>query len=97
MANIIIIDNISELNYSIDKSIIDDWVKAHTLDLSLDNIVLIVMYILTFFAGFIGNGFLVFIILCRRRFRSMTNFFLCNLAVSDLAGKATYMLVIPCL
>lgn len=47
---------------------------------------LVVLYVPTFLSGLIGNGLLCLIILSRRRFRNITNLFLCNLTIADLAG-----------
>ncbi|XP_060596397.1 QRFP-like peptide receptor isoform X1 [Ruditapes philippinarum] len=46
---------------------------------------LVILYVPTFLAGFVGNSLLAIVILARRRFRNVTNFLLCNLAMADLS------------
>jgi hypothetical protein len=48
---------------------------------------LVILYVPTFLAGFVGNSLLAIVILARRRFRNVTNFLLCNLAMADLSGN----------
>ena len=55
---------------------------------------LVILYVPTFLAGMIGNSLLAIVILARRRFRNVTNFLLCNLAISDLSGKKSLILIL---
>ena len=56
-------------------------------DMTPVTIVLIVLYIASFIIGLLGNLFLIIIVGKTAQLRNATNFFLCNMAVSDLSGK----------
>lgn len=68
-----------------------NMVQDHILDTQgfpdRGSILLVVLYVPAFCAGFIGNGLLAYIVTTHRRLRNSTNLFLCNLAVADLCGR----------
>lgn len=51
------------------------------------NIILISIYVPVFLLAFLGNMLVIVVILSNRSMRSVTNYFLLNLAVADLLGK----------
>ncbi len=49
--------------------------------------VLVVAYSVVFILAVVGNIMVLVVILCNKAMRSVTNYFLVNLAVSDLMGE----------
>jgi hypothetical protein len=60
----------------------DLWQHKRTI-----NVVLILLYLIVFVAGVVGNVAALAAFACNRRLRSQNSFFLVNLLVSDLLGK----------
>ncbi|KFD63035.1 hypothetical protein M514_11726 [Trichuris suis] len=58
-------------------------------------ILFILLYTFVFLMAFCGNLLVVYIILMRRRLQNVTNFFICNLAVSDLFVSLTSLWLTP--
>ncbi|KAL4216733.1 hypothetical protein ACF0H5_024456 [Mactra antiquata] len=54
------------------------------LDLGTLNIVLIILYGLIFITGLFGNTFVIFVIVKFKSMRTLTNYFLVNLAIGDI-------------
>ena len=52
------------------------------------SIALICLYVPIFFCAFIGNFLVLLVVLPSKHMRSVTNYFLVNLAVADLLGKS---------
>ena len=50
-------------------------------------IILTVLYTLLFILALVGNLVVIAVIMCNQSMRSVTNYFLFNLAVADLLGK----------
>ena len=80
-------NNINDTNGTLNRTAVKDLLHDHLFALSFDHIGLVIIYVLMFLIGLLGNGFLSVTLFCRRRFRNITNFFLCNLAIADLAGR----------
>ena len=51
-------------------------------------IVLICIYVPIFLTAFIGNILVLVVVACNKHMRSVTNYFLVNLAVADLLGES---------
>ena len=81
------IDTAMQFNISLNKSILKGLLNDHFTNSSDDYLVFVILYIPAFIVGLFGNGLLALIVICKRRCRSMTNYFLCNLAFADLAGE----------
>ena len=83
-------------NLTLNETILRALLEDNFLHQSLQNesiaLGLVILYAPTFLAGMIGNGLLAIVILARRRFRNVTNFLLCNLAMADLSGKNLFIL-----
>ncbi|KRY42088.1 Neuropeptide Y receptor [Trichinella spiralis] len=58
-------------------------------------VVLVSLYVLVFVTALIGNLMVVGIIVFNRRLQSVTNFFICNLAVSDIFVTLTSLWLTP--
>lgn len=54
---------------------------------SPQTIVLICIYVPVFLVALAGNVLVLLVVLMNRKMRSVTNYFLVNLAVADLLGK----------
>jgi len=80
-------ENITSFNISLNFSFWEGILNDHFASPPSDYLVFVILYIPAFIVGLVGNGLLALIVICKRRFRSMTNYFLCNLAFADLAGK----------
>ena len=75
------------LNETVVKDILNDHVFKTSTVLDPMSVCLVVLYIPVFIVGILGNGVLTVLITCRSQLRNITNIFLCNLAIADLAGK----------
>ena len=80
------------LNETQVKDIFDDHVSKSSTVFDILSICLIVVYIPVFLIGLFGNGLLAVLIVFRKQLRNMTNVFLCNLAIADLAGRFQFFL-----
>ena len=74
------------LNETLLRALLEDHFLNHKDENESVALGLVILYVPTFLAGIIGNGLLAVVILARRRFRNVTNFLLCNLAVADISG-----------
>jgi len=75
------------LNDTIMRLIIHHHMRKGHLNTDGFTIGLVTLYVPIFLLGFFGNGILFVIICSKHQLRSITNLFLCNLAVADLTGN----------
>lgn len=85
------------LNQSLNKSVLwdiinDQFLSSNEINESV-SIALVVLYVPVFLIGILGNGSLTVIVLSRKQLRNVTNLFICNLAVADLAGEMVKVIV----
>lgn len=52
-------------------------------DVGVKDIVLSIIYIIICICGFIGNGLVIYVILCYAKMKTVTNMYILNLAISD--------------
>lgn len=82
-------NNVNNSNGTLNNTMLRAMLENHFLgknkSASTVAIGLVILYVPVFLAGIIGNGLLTLVIIARRRFRNITNLFLCNLAVADLS------------
>ena len=83
----------SNLNETLNITILREMFQNHLLDAPIGNdvIALAAIYIPIFLLGILGNGIILFIIGSRPQLRNITNLFLWNLALTDIAGKSGAM------
>ena len=67
--------------------ILDEFHAALFLHREGRSIALICLYVPVFLLAFVGNVLVLLVVLPNRRMRSITNYFIVNMAVSDLLGK----------
>ena len=58
----------------------------------LHSVVLFLLYAPVFIIGLLGNACVIAVVLFSSRFRNMTNLYLCNMAVSDFAGRNRFFI-----
>ena len=84
-------NNFTQLNLtgSLNISTLRDILQSHFFNTKIDDktIVFVAIYVPIFLLGILGNGAVLFIIGRNRYLRNITNLFLWNLALTDIAGK----------
>ena len=81
-------NNLTQYNLTLNISTLRHILQDHFFDTRIDNktIILLTIYIPIFLLGILGNGAVLFIVCNRRQLRNITNLFLWNLALADIAG-----------
>ena len=82
-------NNLIQHNLTLNITTLRHILQGHFFNTEIDNrtIILVTIYIPIFLLGILGNGAVVFLICSRRQLRNVTNLFLWNLALTDIAGK----------
>ena len=90
-------NNLTQFNLTLNISILRDIIKSHFFDTEIDDktIALVAIYIPIFLLGILGNGAVLFIVSYNRRLRNITNLFLWNLALTDIAGESCSSPFVP--
>ena len=79
----------SNTSQTLNISMLRHILQSHFFDtsLELEVIILVAIYVPIFLLGVLGNGIIILIIFSRPQLRNITNLFLWNLALADIAGK----------
>ena len=84
-------DNMSYLNSSVLDSLdVYEDMKNNFFSSDTKSIVLVCVYVPVFLVAILGNIFVLLVILPHKSMRSVTNYFLVNLAVADLLGESYF-------
>ena len=74
------------LNISVLRNILYDHFFDTTIEIEV--IILAAIYVPIFLLGILGNGLILWIICSHPQLRNITNLFLWNVALTDIAGKS---------
>ncbi len=81
------VDDLMAHNEKLYHHLVEEFRHSNFLYRRPETVGLIVLYVPVFLLALVGNMVVLLVVISMKHMRSVTNFFIANLAVSDLTGK----------
>ncbi len=81
------VNNLMTHNEKLYHHLVEEFRHSNFLYRRPETVGLIVLYVPVFLLALLGNTIVLLVVISVKHMRSVTNFFLANLAISDLTGK----------